>query len=166
MKKLCALGCVFLLLAACGARGKNDFTPVRYFTAAFTLTRGDYEIRGALTCNSYEDIRLTFTSPPGLKYFKVQITSQGYITETDGVPDEIAAEELPTLSPLAVLGETLRKTVFAPCDFTKNEDGGFTAVTETGGQTAETRFSPDGKILSVTCAAAELRVTFEDFKEF
>ncbi len=164
-KQIAAVLCVCVLLAGCGAKRGEAFSPVRYFTASFTLTRGDYEFRGALTCNSCEDIRLTFDYPEGMRYFTVRISSEGYLTETDGVPDGISAEELPAAAPVAVLGEALRKTVFAPCEFTKNEYGGYTAVIQTGGQTAETRFSPDGRLLAIECAAAELRVTFEDYKE-
>ena len=162
MKKLLAALAACVLLAGC-ALPRAAFSPLRYFTGAFTLAHGDYAVEGNITCNSYEDIRLAFTHPQALRFFTVTLTSGAVLTDTAGKADEIALPELPAAAPLRLLGEALRKSVYGPADFTpRGED--YIAALSLDGTAAECVFAPDGEIKEIRCPAADVSVTFYEIQ--
>ena len=161
MKRFFAVFAAVLLLAGCGGGRRLAFTPQRYFTAPFTLAHGDYIIKGQLTCNSYEDIRLTFTFPEGLTYLTLQVSSDGFTADIAGVTDEIPADMLPGGAPVRLLTDAVRDTVFTQHTFTA--DGGYyVTVAAVCGSTAVCRFGADGSIYKITCDAINAEITFTE----
>ena len=161
MKRVLAVFLLVLLSAGCGGGRTAAFTPQRYFTAPFTLAHGDYIIKGQITCNSYEDIRLTFTFPEGLTHLTLQADSDGLAADIAGITDEIPAGMLPGGAPVRLLTDAVRDTVFTQHIFTA--DGGY-YVTEADvcGGTAVCRFGADGGLYKITCDEMNAEITFSE----
>jgi hypothetical protein len=161
MKKILAVFAAVLLLAGCGGGRTAAFVPQRYFTAPFTLAHGDYIIKGQIVCNSYEDIRLTFTYPEGLTYLTLQVSSDGFAADIAGITDEIPAGMLPGGAPVRLLTDAVRDTVFTQHTFTA--DGGYyVTVADVCGSTALCRFGADGSLYSITCDTMNAEITFSE----
>ncbi len=161
MKKLFAVFAAVLLLAGCDGGRTAAFVPQRYFTAPFTLAHGDYIIKGQIVCNSYEDIRLTFTYPEALTHLTLQVSSDGFAADIAGLEDEIPAGMLPGGAPVRLLTDAVRDTVFTQHTFTS--DGTY-YITETDvcGSAALCRFGADGYLCTITCEEMNAEITFSE----
>ena len=160
MKKTVLLLLCALLLASCAKPAAVRFEPARSFASDFTLETGDYIIEGRLTCNAYDDIRLSFTHPALLSYFTVRASSEGYTTDVAGAADEIEARQVPTFAPINILCEALRTAVFTQTQFTKTEAGELETRVPVGGAEAAVVFSPEGAVREIRCERQKLKVSF------
>ena len=159
MKKT-ALLLSLLLLAACGRPAAVRFEPNRYFTLDFTLETGEYIIEGAVICNAYNDIRLSFTHPPLLGYFTMRATDEGFVTDVAGAGDTIDARQVPTFAPINILCEAIRTAVFTRTPFTKNDAGDYETRFPLGNAEVTVTFGPEGTIMEIECSERKLKVQF------
>lgn len=160
MKRTALLLSLMLLLSACGRPAAVHFEPNRYFTLDFTLETGDYIIEGKVTCNAYNDIRLSFTHPPLLGYFTVRATAEGFVTDVAGAGDTIDARQVPTFAPVNILCEAIRTAVFTRTPFTKNDAGDYETRFPLGNAEVTVTFGPEGTLKSIVCPERKLRVKF------
>ncbi len=79
---------------------------------AMTASVGEKEYEGSLICRSYEELALSFTSPPSLAPFSVRTEGNGYAVDVGGVKDTAGAETWPPDAPIRLLMESVRTAVF------------------------------------------------------
>ena len=151
---------ICFLAAGCGRLPLSSFTPAQTASLGFTLRTGEAAIEGTLQCNSFEDIRLRFTSPAALTYCTAVFSGETLQMDIAGVADTVETAELPTFAPALLLCETLRRALYERQDFTREADGNYLAVLPYGGRAVRCRFTPAGAILQIACEAEGITIDF------
>ena len=147
------------LLAGC-ARSVPEAQPQRYFTAGFTLRRGEAVIEGTVAVLAYDDLRLTFTRPQILSYLTLRRTAEGFEADIAGAGDEIAHRTLPTAAPVNVLCDTLREVLYGHPEWSADGDGTLTARTFLGDAEVLTLLDAEGYPARIACEQKEIYIDF------
>ena len=116
-----------------------------------TATIGGKTSEGVLTCLSYEELSLSFTSPPSLSPFSVRTEGESYAVDVGGVTDTVGAGTWPPDAPLRVLLDAARAAVFTNHGawvYDKTNDR-FTAALTVNGTPATVTCGRDGYLQSI-----------------
>lgn len=150
------LSCILLCFSGCGGSPfAPDFSPQRAFSLSMTAKINGKTFAGALTCDSYESLSLTFTDPPELTRFSVRTEEDGFVMDVGGSEDAVAAGQMNASAPLRLLFDAVKTAVFTNHGaFVRDRDGGvFTAGLTVNGVPVTVTFDEDGFLTDVTTDA-------------
>lgn len=168
-KRFClsvAILLIVILFSGCeGAPFAPDFSCRQAFTLAMTAEIGGKPSEGVLTCRSYEELEISFTSPPSLAPFSVRTEGENFAVDVGGVTDTVGAGTWPPDAPLRVLLDAARTAVFTNHGawvYDKANDR-FTAALTVNGTPVTVTCGRDGYLQSFS--STRLTATFTPMEE-
>lgn len=141
---------IFVLCSCSASDSKTaDFSPERAFCVHMSATINEKAFEADITCETYENIKITFTSPEQLTDFSVTLNSDTYTVDVLGVPDTLSKDEISSASPLNVLISALKTAVFTNHSGYDKTENGYEANIEADGIPVRVFFSSDGYITAL-----------------
>lgn len=163
-KKIIALFLSALPLFAffgCKMTSAARFEPVKNFSATAQAKKGDFSFACKVTCTSYEDTKMEFTSPPSLEGLSLSLSSDGIRVNAYGIADSFPAEYINDASPVAVILYAVRDGIFTARDFAKTDSGTYTANVSVGEAPVCVTYTADGRISKINTANDGFFAAFE-----
>lgn len=169
MKKAALVSTLLVLLLLCSCSAKqllpSSFEPQKSFSVHMSADKNGVTFKADVTCASYEDIRLSFTSPEALNGFTVKASQGAYSIDAYGIDDCIGYNEINEQSFLNVLVNGLKTAVYTnEGPFKKNRaEGTYTSSFIVQDVPVSVVFDREGYPVRLTAPDIGLSVLFETY---
>lgn len=150
-----------LFTACADSSPLKSFFPQQTFVLEMTAQKGDKTFGADITCNGYNDIKISFTYPEELSGFTITADEDSFSVNAFGIIDEITEAELNKSSLLHVLTETVRTTVFTASEKFEADGDSLKADLTIGNTPVSVTFSREGYLTGMEAPTMDFSAVFK-----